>query len=192
MKLTPAIFGLLVVGLLPASFALADIPPTPRDLPQGKSYQDLEVRVNSTKDISILRIPRSALEEAGLEIRDKKSPKVGAMPPNASPSTTRSIVAALALSLGVAGVFFTRKKRGAMIAVALVSTTIVGAMGMQAWGNAAPMPIPRNDEEAAGIKNFNGNVVIEIIEEGRRVELSIGTKPIPPRKFRPELPEDRK
>lgn len=174
MKLKRALFGLLVIGLLPASFALADIPPTPRDLPPGKNYERLEVKVDAAKDMSFLRIPRSALNDAGLDFRDKKSSKVG----TTSPSTTRSIVAALALSLGVAGVFFTRRKRGAMIAVALVSTTIVGAMGMQAWGNAAPLPIPRNDAEAAGIKNFRGNVVIQIVEDGD-VELTIGTKPLP-------------
>jgi hypothetical protein len=82
MKLTPAIFGLLVIGLLPASFALADIPPTPRDLPPGKNYERLEVKVDAAKDMSFLRIPRSALNDAGLDFRDKKSSKVGATSPS--------------------------------------------------------------------------------------------------------------
>lgn len=187
MKLSHAIFGLLVVGLLPLPLARADVPPLPRDLPDGKSFEELEVKVDPNKDISFLRIPRSALGDAGLDIRDKKKEETGAL----TPSAERSVVAALAMSLGIAGVFFARKKRGAAIAVALVSATVVGAIGVQAWGDLAPFPRPRPRPEAPVAAGgtvtlpYDGHVVIQIVEEGP-VQLTIGTKPLP--KYKRALP----
>lgn len=173
MNFSRAIIAFAVVGLLQVSLAHADIPPLPRDLPPGKSMEDLKVKVDANKDISVLRIPRSALNNAGLEIREKKNAKPSAW----SPSKTRSVVAALALSLGIGGVFLVRKKRAAAVAVALVGATIVGTLGVQAWANAPRYVVER--EEATLPANFNGNVVIDIIEGEGDVQLTIGTKPLP-------------
>lgn len=181
MNLSRAIVAFAVVGWLQVSLAHADIPPLPRDLPAGKNMEDLQVKVDANKDISILRIPRSALNKAGLEIREKKNAKPSAW----SPSKTRSVVAALAMSVGIGGVFLVRKKRNAAVAVALVGATIVGTLGVQAWANAPapfnapPAPVAAPDV-GEGIKgSFYGNVVIEIIEGEGDVRLTIGTKPLP-------------
>lgn len=192
MNLSRAILGLAVVGLLQVSLAHADIPPLPRDLPAGKSMEGLKVKVDASKDISTLRIPRSALADAGLEIRDKKNTKPSAW----NPTKTRSVVAALAMSLGIGGVFLVRKKRGAAIASALIAATIVGTLGVQAWANAPPPPVftpapvpiqapPAGSDVVKG--EFRGNVVIEIIEDEGDVQLTIGTKPLPayPRLYGP-------
>lgn len=177
MNLTRAMIGLAVAGLLQVSLAHADIPPLPRDLPAGKSMEGLKVKVDANKDISILRIPRSALNDAGVEIREKKNAKPSAW----SPSKTRSMVAALAMSLGIGGVFLVRKKKGAAIAAALVASTIVGTLGVQAWANAPPpppaAPAPAGTDMLKG--EFRGNVVIEIVEEEGDVQLTVGTKPLP-------------
>lgn len=180
MNLSRAIVAFAVVGWLQVSLAHADIPPLPRDLPAGKNMEDLQVKVDANKDISILRIPRSALNKAGLEIREKKNAKPSAW----SPSKTRSVVAALAMSLGIGGVFLVRKKRAAAVAVALVSATIVGTLGVQAWANAPAPPRDRVVEpavDAGGVikDSFSGNVVIEIVEEEGDVQLTVGTKPLP-------------
>ena len=169
MNFSRAIIASAIVGLLLTSFAHADIPPLPRDLPPGKNMSNLKVTVDANKDISVLRIPRSALGD-GLDFRDKKNAK-----PNAwSPSKTRSVIAALAMSLGVGGVFLVRKKRTAAVAVALAGATVLGTLGAQAWGNAAPMPA-----EPSIPAGFSGNVVIEIVEDEGDVQLTIGTKPLP-------------
>jgi hypothetical protein len=181
MLLSRAILGLAVVGLLQVSLAHADIPPLPRDLPAGKSMEGLNVKIDASKDIYTLRIPRSALSDAGLEIRDKKNAKPSAW----NPTKTRSVVAALAMSLGIGGVFLVRKKKAAAIASALVAATIIGTLGVQAWANAPPPfnppPAPNPAPEAGGVINgsFSGNVVIEIIDDEGDVQLTIGTKPLP-------------
>jgi hypothetical protein len=181
MKLIRAILAFAVVGLLQVTLAHADIPPTPRDLPPGKSMERLQVKIDASKDISTLRIPRSALNDAGLDIREKKNAK----PSDWSPTKMRSVVAALAMSLGIGGVFLVRKKKGAAIASALVAATIVGTLGVQAWANVPaplnPPPAPIPAPEVAGVinGNFSGNVVIEIIEDEGDVQLTIGTKPLP-------------
>jgi hypothetical protein len=212
MKLACKHIGLTVLGLaiaaaIPLSTTRADIPPLPADLPAGKSWKPLEVRVAPTKDISILRISRSALAEAGLEIRPTK--QTG----HWTPSTQRSIVAAMALSLGIAGVFLARKKRGAAIAVAMLAAGVAGTMGVHAWGNGPPrQPPPRPEQtpkafwgtmvplhgdstaahqpQAGGpVQNFNGKVVIEITDDDEAVRLFIGTKPEP--KYRRVLSPSR-
>lgn len=180
MNLSRTIVLLAVVGSLQVSLAYADIPPLPRDLPPGKSMEGLKVKVDATKDISILRIPRSALDDAGIEIREKKNAKPSAW----SPSKTRSLVAASAMSLGIGGVFLLRKKRGAAIAAALAGATVLGTLGAHAWGNAAPMPPEASRPTLPA--SFSGNVVIEIVDGEGDVHLTIGTKPMP--KYQRALP----
>jgi len=174
MSFSRAIIAVAIVGLIHVSVASADIPPLPRDLPAGKSMEGLKVKVDAHKDISTLRIPRSALGDAGLDIREKKNAKPSAW----SPSKTRSLVAAMAMSLGIGGVFFVRRNRKAAITVALVAATIVGTLGVQAWANA-PFPASREAPGQPLPASFSGHVVIEIIEDDGDVQLTIGTKPLP-------------
>ncbi|MCE9605656.1 MAG: hypothetical protein K8U03_12250 [Planctomycetia bacterium] len=181
MKIGNAIIGLAVVCMFQASLLMADIAPSPTDIPDGKSTASLEVKIDKTKDVSFLRISRSALRDAGLDIPETGTKKTGAW----TPSTQRSIVAALAMSLGIAGVFLVRKKRGAAIAVALVAGAVVGTLGVQAW--AAPQHDPNT---VSPTHNHNGTVVIEFTDgdEGG-VSLTIGTKPLP--KYRRVLPPNQ-
>lgn len=185
MKLSRTIIGLAVVGLFQVSLAIADIPPIPKDLPEGKNWgdmKDLKVTVDPTKDISILRIPRSVLGAADGELREKKNTKPSAW----SPTTTRSLAAALAMSLGIGGVFLARKKRSTAVAVALVAATVVGTLGVEAWGNApAPQPPAEAPVAVASLpQDFRGNVVVEIVDGAGVVSLTIGTKPLPTREPR--------
>lgn len=158
----------------------ADIPPPPADLPQGKQSDPLVVRVDPTKDVSFLKLPRRALERAGLQVpaRDARSD---------GPSRFRSVVAAGALSLGVASVLLLRGRRWrAAAAAALVA---VGAVLASAWATADVVPPPG---QAAPLTNLSlsGEVVIEVVDEGP-VEMVLGMKPLPKRKpLRPPPPLD--
>jgi hypothetical protein len=174
------ILGTALTSEALTSAARADVPPQPRDVPEGMRYTTLQVTHDPDKDTSFLYIGRQALEMA-----DPKSEKTGW---NTSP--TRSILAALSLSLGVAGLFFLRGKRGPQIACGLVLAVGLGSIGAEAWGNAAPVrPDPKYDADKvwnlisqSGQKVFNGDTVI-VMGQGRDIRLVIGTKPKPQRQF---------
>jgi len=166
------------VGLSSVSTAAwADVPPPPKDLPEGKQAVSIQVTHDPDKDVSFLYIGRQALETA--------SPK-GEKQSRWTPGPTRSMIAAMALSLGIAGLFFMRGKRGAQIACGLVLAAGLGALSAEAWGNA-PAPPPKvpdpkftldpvwNLTTPDGKKVFNG-VTVVVLGEGRDVRLVIGTK----------------
>lgn len=133
MKLGLAITGALIVGLLSSSYAFGNGAPIRRQFQPETVYAHLEVDIDPTNDVSILRISEADLLKAGYE-RKAVPNWFGA----SSPSRQRSIIAALALSLGLAGVFLTRRRRTAAIATALASATIVGVLSLQAWANMSP------------------------------------------------------
>src|SRR5689334_1337062 len=80
-----------------------------------------EIQMDSQASGSVLRISRSALKAAGYELRAIDAPQTG----DWSPSRTRSIVAASAMSLGFAGVFLLRGKRRTTIATGVVAAILV-------------------------------------------------------------------
>jgi hypothetical protein len=176
------VVGLAVVafwGLVSPAPARADIPPLPVDLPAGKTPVPIEVSYDQTKDITFLYIGNDVLASAARDNKDKQGFH--------APGAARSIVAALALSLGVAGIFLLRGKRTAQAACGLVMIVGLGALGAEAWGNAAP-PIktpppgpPATTGRDLRPKTFNGDAVVEIVDgDGSyHVRLVIGTKPKP-------------
>lgn len=183
-----AVLG-IVGGALFASSALADIPVLPRDLPPGKTPVPLVVKKDADKDMSFLRISRQLAEQLSAPGANKKA--------DWSPSEPRSIIAALALSAGIAGAFFVRgRKRTAMLAAVLVSGTFIVTSAVQSHGNAAPIrpaPVPPLPID------FQGGVVIEISDRKDffGVELIVGTKKPPennrPRPFLPpSAPPEKK
>jgi len=178
-----ALVSALAIAGLATTVAVADIPPIPRDVPAGKQYVSLQVTHDPDKDVSFLYLGRDAVR-AGEPQAEQKT--------GWNPSPTRSIVAATALSLGIAGLFFMRGKRGAPIACGLVLAAGLGTLGTEAWGNAPAPPPPNRKYEldqvwnlttAEGKKVFNGDTVV-VIGPGRDVRLVIGTKPKPQRERR--------
>jgi hypothetical protein len=132
----------------------------------------LTVRFDPTQDVSVLYIGRDALPAVQPEKKTGFAPGAG-----------RSMVAAIALSCGVAGVFLLRGRRAAQLASGLVLAVGLGALGVEAWGNAPPpvtlppvAPPPFSAASDAHPKVIEGETVIEIVDGGR-VELVIGTKP---------------
>jgi hypothetical protein len=171
-----ALLSALVVGLsLSSTAARADIPPPPRDLPEGKQPISLSVYYTPNKDITFIRIGRNALP--GLVPQEDK--KTGW-----APSPTRSIAAATALSLGVAGLFLLRGKRGAQMACGMILAAGLGAFGAEVWGNAPapdrapPAPIDVRIETSGTPKPFHGRAVVEVVD-GQDIQLLIGTRPTP-------------
>jgi hypothetical protein len=169
----PAVIALAGLSSIAAR---ADIPPSPRDLPAGRTPYPIEVSYDETKDVTFLYMGQDALASA---MNDKKKQSFHA------PDATRSIVAALALSLGIAGMFLLRGKRTAQVACGLVLIVGLGALGAEAWGNAPPpiknTPVPQPDTSHLRPKGFRGDVVVELMggEHAHRVRLVIGTKPKP-------------
>jgi len=180
------IAGVFIDSLLSANAARADIPPPPRDLPDGKIPIPIEVSYDLNKDVSFLYIGREALKSAGGG-EEKQSLR--------APGATRSIVAAGALSLGLAGLLLLRGKRRAQIACGLVLAIGLGAIGIEAWANA-PAPNPPGGPNGPfdlgdggpnfKPKAFHGDAVVEIVDGDRahQIRLVIGTKPKPQRQFR--------
>jgi len=182
MQRVALLSALAVAGLLSTTAARADLPVPPKDLPEGQTAVSIQVTHDPDKDVSFLYIGRQALETA--------SPKAEKQS-RWTPGPTRSMIAAMALSLGIAGLFFMRGKRGAQIACGLVLAAGMGVLSAEAWGNAAPVPPPARDLKfhfdpvwnlttAEGKKVFNGDAVI-VVGEGHSVRLVIGTKPKPRR-----------
>jgi hypothetical protein len=186
-----AALSAVVLASWAASSARADIPPPPRDLPSGKIPIPIEVSYAPDKDVTFLYLGREALESAS---DDKKKQTQW------TPGTTRSIVAATALSLGVAGIFLLRGKRTAQVACGLVLLAGLGALGAEVWANAPapipnpPPPTPARPTDVSGPdlrpKTFHGDAVVEIVDGdgAHRVRLVIGTKPKP--KYQRVLPPE--
>jgi hypothetical protein len=182
MKRVALLSALVVAGLVSTTAARADVPVPPKDLPEGKTAVSIQVTHDPDKDVSFLYIGRQALETA--------SPKAEKQS-QWTPGPTRSIVAAMALSLGIAGLFFLRGKRGAQIACGMVLAAGLGVLSAEAWGNAAPVPPPAQDLKfkldpvwnlttREGKKVFNGDAVV-VLHDWHDVRLVIGTKPKPKR-----------
>jgi hypothetical protein len=157
-------------GTLHIGNALADIAPYPRDVPRGKTALPLVVKYDANKDVSVLRISRQVVKP-GAAVEPNKNG-------DWSPSAPRSIIAAIAMSVGIAGAFFVRgRRRLGLAAVALVAGTFMITSAVQTYGNAAPMPPHKPVPLPA---EFQGHVVIEIVDkEFSGVELIIGTKKLP-------------
>ncbi len=149
--------------LLPGvSTAWADIPPRPPVLPPGKQAHPISVQTDINSEFSVLRIPRAFLPQG-------KGPQAN-VPLLERFDATRSIVAALALSLGVVGMLFLRKRRIGGVAALVVATSVLTGVTVELWANApAPPPMVLNTP-------FQGDVIVEVVEQGPVVSLVIGTK----------------
>jgi hypothetical protein len=171
----------LLVGLLSTS-AAADIPlnsDSPKERPAGKKTIPVAVHFDTHADWSHLEIGREALDIAPSEKQSRWSP-----------SSTRSIVAAAALSLGIAGVVLLRGRRPAQMACFLVLAAALGAVGNETWANVAPHRYTFPDDakvetgivwnlDVNGRKVFLCDAVVEVID-GHDIRLVVGTKPFTP------------
>jgi hypothetical protein len=180
-----ALLSALTLGIfLPSSSARADIPILPQDLPDGRTPYSIEVTYDPDKDVSFLYVGRRAL--GTVQAGEKQSLW--------EPGRTQSVVAAVSLSLGLASVLLLRGRRGAQIACGLVAAIGIGAIGVEALGNApAPKPPPSANPQPSpttlagrrphfALTKFQGETVVEVVE-GEQIRLVIGTKPKPPRVF---------
>jgi hypothetical protein len=170
-----------------AGSALADIPPRPRDVPEGKIERPLTVRYDANKDCSFLYISKDAL--GGVQ-------DVPAPPANKSslwsPSPLRSIIAALAMSGAVVAIFLVPRGRWSATAAGCIAGAAVIACAVELYSNAPPPASALrepNDQVRALRENFNGDVVVEIVDRPG-VELVVGTKP-KPKYQRPRPPSGR-
>jgi hypothetical protein len=201
MKRVALLRGLVLVLPLAASSARADIPPPPADLPAGRYSTSYQIRFDPTKDVTILHLGRDVLEQAEADAK-KAAPEKRS---ETSPGTTRSIVAATAMSLGLAGVLLLRGRRRSQIVCGLVLAAGLGAVGSEAWANLAPPPpapsVPVTTQfnlggnpgwivARDGNRVFNGQIVVQLTS-GNNVQLNVGTKALPQRTGRvgPPIPE---
>lgn len=154
-----------------AAPAWADIRLPDKKPAVGPPSVPLVVKTDETQEVSVLRIGREALKQAGWPVPGRRA--------EMSPSNLRSIVAAVALSLGIAGLFLLRGRRGAAATAGLLAGAIVAMVAMQAWGN---MPPPHRVRPALPAGDYRGRVVIEIVNEpAGEAELIIGMMAKPER-----------
>jgi hypothetical protein len=159
----------LVSMMLTAGLAWADIPVPPKDLPPGKQAHPFSVRVDETKDVSYLYIPRRIM--TSVKLSQANVPLLEGL------DNGRSMIAALALSLGIIGMLVLRKKRLSGVATIAIAGTMLAGIAVESWANA-PAPVPAQQTLQAP---FSGDVVVSVVEQGFEIQLVIGTKPKPQR-----------
>ncbi len=172
--------ALLILSLaLLATKSYADIRP-PKVVPAEKPALTIKVSSDPTKDVSFLKIPRSELKVLQASPDNKQG--------SWGPASSRSIVAALVASIGLASVFLLRVNRQAKIALLFLVGVITSGAVAEAWWNAPPPPRTAPGPPAANLEpaiqvikddfKLDGLVVIEFVDSGS-LELVIGTKPVP-------------
>lgn len=166
--------------LLGVSTAWADIPPRPRVAPPVMQTHPIKVQIDDKNELSVIRIPRAFLPP-------DKQPQASA-PLLERFNSSRSIIAALALSLGVVGMLFLRKQRIAGVAALVIATSVLTGVTVECWANA-PAAGPDRFFRLEYPTMLEGNIVIKIAEDGERIDLILGTKTTTPPKTAPNAPD---
>jgi hypothetical protein len=175
---------LLGLGLvLTAATTYADALAPPKDLPPNASAFYYNATTDAKKDVTFVKISKENLDRLVTTLKGKQA--------NWAPPATRSIVAALAASIGLASVFLLRTNRATKVVMLFVVGLFALSPVAEAW-NAAPMP-PYNPQPApAASFTHNGLLVFELKDQGP-IEITFGTLPPPGRgpKFGPLGPNIR-
>lgn len=163
------LFGLGFVLFAIPCFADALAPPV--DLPPNAAAFNYIAKTDETKDVTFVRMTK---EDLGRLVAAAKGQQASWTPP-----ATRSIVAALAASVGLASVFLLRSNRHTKIVMLFVVGLFATSAVAEAWWDIAPptRPIPA---PARASFAHSGLLVFEVKEAGI-VEIAIGTKPAPGR-----------
>jgi hypothetical protein len=168
-----------------ATNVFADALAPPKDLPPKATAFFYVASVDPSKDVSFVRLTKGELDKLATALRGKET--------SWSPPASRSIVAGLAASIGLASVFLLRSNRGTKLALLFVVALFASSTVADAWWNAAPPPQPAAPATpATAARLHSGLLVFELKDEGA-IELIIGTKPEPGRgpKFGPVGPGSR-
>jgi len=178
--ITKILTTLLVVMF--AAPAIADLPgPGPRPHPPipepirpepAASTVPITIRVDPQAKESELRIPKQFLPSAKLGAIEERQPVGG--------GTLRHVIAALALSGAITGLFFVRRDRKTRAAVVILVCVCAIAAAGTLIANAAP-PVPQvqqpdpepNPANAAGpvAQSIDGKVIIKVTDDGTAVTL---------------------
>ena len=203
----------LFVGLLASATAFGDIPgpgphprpprPYPRPMPPvpapapapaaNSNGVPMTISVDQQATESVLTIPRKLLLRAG---------KVGEDEAPSAPGTTRSIIASLAMSLGIVGAFFVRRsRRGRALVAGVICVAAMTAAGTLFADIALPPTQPAQPANTLPItlqlgNKVEGKVVIHIANSGDEVTLMLSSNgaaapmpvPAPPAPPAPEAP----
>lgn len=161
------------------SISFADLPARPGSIPRGKKTEHIVLRVDETKDVCFVRIPRDQLKALLAEDEVKQS--------SWAPGRMQTIVAALAGSVGVASVFLLRGKHAVKLALMFVVCLVVSGTVAEAW----QFPSPRQVLPRMPV-TMSGEVVLEVTA-GSTVEVIVGTAEVtrkwtPPPHMRAPVP----
>lgn len=189
-----------VLIFLLAAPAMADLPgpgprphpPRPRPVrpdPVKPDAVPIVIRVDPQAKDSVLRIPKQFLPSAKVGAAEEQQP--------ANPGSLRHVIAAIALSGAITGLFFVRRDRKTRAAVVVVVCVCAVAAAGTLMANA-PAPAPRDarpelnlpgplvNQPAASpnqtnvrsplLNGVDGNVIIQITDGGTAVNLIIGGK----------------
>lgn len=185
MKPSNVIAGVVLLALLCSAELRADIAPLPvlADKPPGKHPVPFNFTQNLNSDISYLQISKADLVDSGIKLQDDGAISSDSQRPGAwSPSTQRSMIAALTLCLSITGILLLKKRRTAAVVAALAAAVMVGALGAQTF---AAMSAERKQPEPLKRRPANQGLlwglytVINVVDDDKGVILVVGKKPPP-------------
>jgi hypothetical protein len=165
----------LCVVMLMSAAALADVPgpgprphppqPVPNPQPQGTAVP-LVIRTDPNARQAILKIPKKLLP-ADAAAFDEPQP--------AGPGAARSVIAGIALSCGIAGLFLIRRDRKTRTAVVIFVCIGALAMAGQLMADLAPpgggKPHGRPPVRPQPVAQSSGKVIIKVTDDGDAVTL---------------------